>query len=105
MHDPRRARDDRRIVGGKDKCRASLRIQSEQELDDLRSCSRIKAGGWLVGEHGNRFVDQRASERDALTLSPREMVGTVVHPIGQADRLEHALNPLTPFIASRACGV
>ena len=51
--------------------------------------SGIEIAGRLVGENHHRIVHERAGNGDPLLLAAREFLGKRVHPVLQADPLQH----------------
>src|SRR5579864_6021831 len=79
-------------------------VQLVEELHDLDRGGGIEVAGRLVGEQQRRVVHQRAGDRHALPLAARQLVGVVVHAVGQADALEREAGALPP-IAARDAGI
>ena len=62
------------------------RVHPGQEVHDRGRGARVQVRGGLVGEDGQRLVDERARQGDALPLASGELVRPVPHAIGEADR-------------------
>src|SRR5438094_289845 len=63
-------------------------MQALEHAHDFESRLRIQVAGWFVGKQNRGIVDQRASDRHALTLTAGELVRPMVHPAGEFDLLE-----------------
>ena len=71
--------DDRRAAG----------VDLAEQVHDLERELGIEVAGRLVGQDDRRIVDERAGDGDALLLAARELHRVRVHPVLQADPLEH----------------
>src|SRR5262249_36635680 len=54
-----------------------------EKADDLLPGRRVQIAGRLVGEKQGRLGDQRPRNRYALSLTSGELVGPVLHPVGE----------------------
>ena len=70
--------------------RHALAVQFDEQLHHLLGGGGVERAGGLVGQEQERLVDDGARDRDALLLSARELVGQVIHAIGQPHPLERA---------------
>ncbi len=55
----------------------------------------VEISGRLVGEHDGRLADQGSGDGDPLALPARELGGTRIRPLSQADQLEGVEGALT----------
>ena len=73
---------------------------SRSRLEDLGAGVRVEVAGRLVGEQHGRLADQRAGDRDPLLLAARELRRAVVATLGEADALDHRLDPVAVGLAA-----
>ena len=64
------------------------------EAQDLGAGLRVDIAGGLVGKHDLGPAGERASHRDALLLTARELRRSVTKPRAQPDDVDDALEPL-----------
>ena len=89
MQDAVGARGEVGIVGDDDEARTRVAIELEHQPEYFLRGVSIEIAGRLVGEHDGRRRDQRARQRDALTLAARKLAGTVFDAMGESDALEY----------------
>jgi len=92
-HDPVRVAGDVVLVGDNDD-RLTRFVELHQQLHDLVRGPRVEVPGGLVSEHDGRVVDQRPGHRHPLALAARELVGTMIPAVPEADALERIHRPL-----------
>src|SRR5271165_2630656 len=92
-HDPVRVRGPARVVGHHDDRLAELGHRAPQEREQLRGGVGVEVAGGLVGEDEVRLVDQRPGARYALLLATRQLAGTVVQPVADAQLLDQVTEP------------
>src|SRR5690349_8405270 len=80
----------RRDIGfvGDQHDRLSRGVQLFEQAHDLLACGRVEVSGRLVGEEDGGVVHERSGDRDALSLAARELVGLMLHAVGEAHMLE-----------------
>src|SRR6266550_6718542 len=64
------------------------RMQLGEGLQHLAAGLGIEIARWLVGHEDRGLADERAGDRDALALAPRQLVGTVADAGRQPEPLE-----------------
>ena len=69
--------------------RRAARVDLTEQIHDLERQIGIEIAGRLVREHELRIVDERARDRDPLLLAARQLLGQRIHPVLQADPLQH----------------
>ena len=74
-----------------------------QQAVHLAAGQRVERAERLVEEQDARAADERARERDALTLSARQHGRPVVGAVGEADVLERGLRGLAPTVRCGRC--
>ena len=98
---------DPAVVGNHDDRELAFAVEVAQELEDRSSGAGIQSPGRFVGEQQFWLTDARSSDRHALLLPTRQLIGLVVHPIGEVDPSEHlfgarsALRPGDPRVLQR----
>src|SRR5689334_11995323 len=65
-------------------------MQTLEEAHDFLAGLRVEVARRFVGEKNRGLVDERARDRDALTLSTRQLVRAVSHSRAELDPLERA---------------
>ena len=68
-------------------------LRPRQDVEHLAARPGVEIAGGLVGQDHRGIGHQRAGDRDALLLAARELVGTVVHPVGETDLRERVAAP------------
>ena len=97
-HDhPIRIGGDIRFVGYHDHRDALLAIEPANDFHDLMGGARIEVAGRLVGKQYSGMVDERPGQRDALLLSPGELIGHVARAVSQADARKHVAPAIVPL--------
>ena len=71
-----------------------------EEVHDLGRRPRVQVRRRLVGEDGQRVVNERAGQGDALPLPARELVRPVTQAIGEAHRGQRLFRP-SPALRAR----
>ena len=79
---------DRRVVGGDDQGGTVLRVQAEQQVDDLFADVRIEVPGGLVGQQQAWLHDQGAGDRDSLLLAAGQLGGQGASPVTEPDGVQ-----------------
>src|SRR6185295_16110320 len=92
-HAALRMTGDFRIVRHDDD-RLARGVELLEEPHHVRAGATVQISGRLVREDERRPVHERAGDRDALPLAARELVRTMVHPVGEADVVERLDGPL-----------
>ena len=64
-----------------------------QQRHDRLAGARVELAGRLVGDQHLRPRGDRASDGDALLLPARQLVGTVLRSSGEADLVQHLVDP------------
>ena len=64
-----------------------------EEVDDGGAGGGVKISGGLVGEEDGRAVNKGASECSALHLTAGELVGAMMHAVGQSNGFEEVAGP------------
>src|SRR5689334_20680074 len=64
------------------------------ELEDLGTRLRVEVPGRLVGEDDLRAARERPCDGDPLLLPTRQLGRPMLEPVGEADRPDHAVEPL-----------
>ena len=81
--------DDGKIVGDEQVREAEVSLQVAQQGKDLRLNQNVKGGDGFTENEDFGFERERASDRDSLPLTTRELVRVSVDDIrGQGDLLE-----------------
>src|SRR3954454_24137579 len=93
-----RARGDGGIVRDQDD-RLVVRGELFEDGDDVGAGFLIEVAGRLVREDERWIVDQRTGDGDALALATRELFGTMLRALLQADALERFERALTALFA------
>src|SRR5688572_24644962 len=73
------------LLVGDDDHGLSLAVDGLEGGEDLVAGLGVEVPGGLVGEDDRRPVDQGAGDGDTLALAARQLVGAVLHAVGQAD--------------------
>ncbi len=73
-------------------------VELVKQPHDLVARRRVEVARRLVGEQNARSIHQRARDGDALALATRQLVGPVVHAVGQLHLLERAGGALAPLL-------
>ena len=60
---------------------------------------RVQLAGRLVRQQERRIVGQRHTDRNALLLAARELIGTLLALVHEADSLEQLQRPITRVVA------
>ena len=76
------------IVRRKQKGQAKVAIENAHEIDQIGGVAGIEVGGWLVGDHERRPVDDGARHRDALALAAGQQIGPVLRALAETHFLE-----------------
>ena len=76
------------VVRG-DEHRRAAGVDVAEQVHDLERQIRVEVARRLVGQDERRLVDERARDRDALLLAARQLQRIRVHPVLQAQPLEH----------------
>src|SRR5687767_11190977 len=76
---------------------AVFHVQLLEDVHDLDARPCIEVSSRLVREDDRRLVDQRPRDGDALLLPAGELIRVVIHPLAEADDLEHFLRAAVPF--------
>jgi hypothetical protein len=87
---------------GDDHHRRPLAVELAQQRQDLGARARVEVAGRLVGEDDRRPGDHRASDRHALALPARELLGAVVQSMAEADTLQRHLRGGAALVGRRA---
>ena len=69
--------------------RRAARVDFAEQVHDFEREVGIEVAGRLVSEHKLRIVHQRARNRDPLLLTARHLFRIGIHPVLQADPLQH----------------
>src|ERR1039457_5383485 len=80
---------------------ALLAIESANDFHDLMGGARIEVAGRLVGKQYSGMVDERQGQRDALLLSPGELIGHVTRAVCQTDARKHVAAAIVPLACSQ----
>ncbi len=91
VQDFRHARGHVAIVRDHQHGHPALAIELDDELVDLIAGLRVEVAGGLVCEENTRLQHERTRERDTLLLTTRELAGTVLQTITDADAIEQRL--------------
>src|SRR5918996_2093827 len=94
---------DRDVVGDDQEREPALEVEPAHELDDLVRVLGVEVAGRLVRPDDRGIVDERAGDRDALSLAPRERVRHVSGPLREPDQPECLDRPLA-CLARRDAG-
>src|ERR1700728_1473175 len=84
--------------------RRSVAVETVEEIDDLGTRPDIQLPSRLVGEQESRPVRQRARDRHALLLAPRQLAGPMplarreTHVVEQFPRTRHTLGRRHPCL-------
>ena len=84
-----------RVVGDHHDRLAVLPHGTAHEVEDLGAGSRVEVAGRLVGEHDVGPGVEGPGDRDALLLAAGELARTVLQAVGETDRLDDLVEPLT----------
>ncbi len=96
------ALDNRHVVRDEEVREAELRLQVEQEVDDLRLNGHVQGGDRLVGDDDSGIQCKRASDGDTLALAAREFMRIALRVIRrQADVLQEPRDALLGFAPPR----
>src|SRR3974390_1676697 len=76
----------------------ALLMQAIKQRHDLDAGLRVQVSRGLVGQDDRWAIDQRASDRDSLTLTAGELVGLVVHARLHAHRGQGPLRAFDTFV-------
>ena len=108
-----RVLDEERVVRRADDARARFAREREEETCDPEGVRLIEPGGRLVGEEEPRAGGNGARDRDALTLTRREVGDPALRGPGEADggerlrgagaRLLAAGSPAAPRAGTVTC--
>ena len=82
-----------RVVGDHHDRLAELVDRAAQQVEHVAARLRVEVAGRLVGEHDRRARDQRARDRDPLSLAAGQLVRPVLAPVAEADGLDQRLEP------------
>ena len=80
---------DQLAIVGRDQHGRAPRVDFAQQIHDVEREIGIEVARRLVGKNQHRVVHQRARDRDALLLAARQLLRKRVHPVLQADPLQH----------------
>src|SRR5258706_10294508 len=94
-HDTAGMGGDVRLVGHQDD-RIALAPDLPERGHDLLARHGVEIARGFVGEDDARTIDERTSDRDALALAPRQLIGPVSHAVAQP----HALERLARAVAA-----
>ena len=83
-----------RVVGHHHDGLPELVDGAAQQREHLGAGAGVEVAGGLVGEDDRRPAGQRPGHRDPLLLTAGELVGPVVEPVAEADRLDDRGVPL-----------
>src|SRR3954451_6678768 len=83
-----------RVVGDDDDRLLVLVDAAPQEVQDLAAGPRVEVARGLVGEDDVRPPGHGACARHSLLLATGELARSVGQAVAQADRLDHAVQPL-----------
>ena len=86
----------RRRVRDHDDGRAFL-VELAQHPHHFFAVGGVEVAGRFVGQDQLGLGDQRAGDRDALLLAARQLRGAVLGAVGDADLVEHAVDPRAAF--------
>src|SRR5437764_15141597 len=86
-HAPAHGVDDALVVGGHHD-RGTGAVDPVEDAHDADGGRGVEVPGGLVGEHDERAVHERASDRHALLLAARELGREPRRLLGQADEVE-----------------
>ena len=78
--------------------RRERRLQIEKELGDRRCVGRIEVAGGLIAEQETWSSNQRACDRDPLSLAAGELRRAVVEALAESDLLEEIVCDVISFI-------
>ena len=74
-----------------------LPMEQFEQPHDLPTCSRVQVARRFVGKQDRGTIDQSSTDGDSLTLSSRELIGTVIRPVDELYPLEGLLRARTPL--------
>ena len=80
----------------------ALLVELAKKLHHLFAILRIEVTGRLIREQHGRFATERASHRDALLLTARELCRIVLHAMRHADAFERLHRALLALGAAHA---
>jgi hypothetical protein len=87
------------VFVGHDDDRLSFGMNLPKKREDLDRRRTVEISSRLVGEKDRRSIEDGARDRNTLTLTSRELVRTVMHPVCKSDtvqRSKRALSTTTP---------
>jgi hypothetical protein len=85
---PGDAPDQFAVMGGDEHGRPAG-VDLPEQVHDFQRQVRIEIAGGLVRQHDLRIVHERPGDRDALLLTPRQLLGQCIHAMLQPHPLEH----------------
>src|SRR5579863_354336 len=85
---PPHAIDDGLVMRRHDDGR-SFKVDAQQERGDFRGVRGVEISGRLVAEQKLRIVNERARDRGALLLAPRELAGIHAALMRETNEIEH----------------
>src|SRR3990172_12729671 len=95
-HAARRVGGDLGLVGDHDDG-LPLAMKSAEHPHDFFTGAAVEITGGLVGKEDCGTVHQRPGDRDPLPLSPRQLVGAMIHPAAQPHSLQGRFGATAPF--------
>ncbi len=75
----------------------AISVEVLEQLDDLLCPARVQVPGGFVCQHDRWASNDRAGDRNALTLAARELGGAVLEPVGEPDALQRGGRELAPL--------
>ena len=87
---------DVRLVSDHDQGDLFLLIELREDVHDLRARLGVQVSGRLVRQDQGGIVQQRPGDGDPLLLAAGKLVGLVVRPALQPDRVQGAKGQLRP---------
>ena len=93
---PARLLDEGHVVG-RDEDGRPADVDLREEPHHLLGEAVVEVPGRLVGDEELGLVDERARERHALLLAPRELLRERVHPVVELDEAEDLVGAAPPF--------
>lgn len=82
------------VVGAEHKCRPKLTVYFFHESQNSLARDGVEIRSGFVGKHYQRF----SRNRDALSLSARELVRPMFRPLGKSHLFDQKVNPFFPFL-------
>src|SRR5262245_18455295 len=79
-------------------CLAMPAHQVSENLEHLLACLGIERAGRLVRQNHRWIVGKRTGNRNALALPARELVGPLVHMVGQTEYRQQFACALTHLL-------